>query len=108
MMDIISEISEEAMHPLDSILTLDRVIFNVFIGQGGRHCQGVTPDTGSDVRDAERQSAPFALVDQAWHDGGSVQYSFSHAQKEVIGDVSLKRLDKIETIFYNMSCRMNE
>ncbi len=78
---------------LDSILTLDRVIFDVFIGQGGCHCQGVTPDTGSDVWDAERQSAPFALVDQARHDGASVQYSFSHAEKGVRGDVSLKSLE---------------
>lgn len=82
------------------------MIFDIFIGQGGCHCQGVTPDAGSDVGDAERQSAPFALVDQAWHDGGSVQYSFSHAEKGVCRDVSLKSLDNIEIMFYNISYRM--
>lgn len=46
------------------------MILNIFVGH--RSCQGqsVTPDTGSDVRDTEGQSATVLLVNESWHGGG--------------------------------------
>ncbi len=67
-------------------------------------CKPLTQEVMSET--LRGRALPFALVDQARHDGGSVQYSFSHAEKGVREDVSLKSLDNIETIFYNISCRM--
>lgn len=52
------------------ILTLNCVILDIFIGHGGCHGQSVTPDTGSDVRDAEGQSAPVLLVNESRHGAG--------------------------------------
>lgn len=53
-----------------ALLTFDCVILNVFIRQRGRHGQSVTPDTGSDVRDGEGQSASVLLVNESRHFAG--------------------------------------
>lgn len=55
------------MRSREVTLTFYGVILNVFIRHGGCHGQGVTPDAGGDVRDAEWQRAALGLVDQAWH-----------------------------------------
>lgn len=51
----------------EDTLTFYGVILNVFICHRRRHGKGVTPDTGSDVRDAEGQCGALGLVDKAWH-----------------------------------------
>lgn len=48
-------------------LTLDCMILYVFISHGGGQSQSVTPDTGSDVRHAERQSAAALFVNESRH-----------------------------------------
>lgn len=55
------------------------MILNVFVRHGGRHGQGVTPDAGSDVRDAEWQRGTLGLVNQAWH-GCRLAAVLSHTQ----------------------------
>lgn len=50
--------------------TFDCVILNVFIRQRRCHGQSVAPDTGSDVRDTEGQSASVLLVNESRHLAG--------------------------------------
>lgn len=51
-------------------LTLNRMVLHVFIGHRGCQGQSITPDTGSDIRDTEGQSAPVLLVNESWHCAG--------------------------------------
>lgn len=48
-------------------LTFNCVILDVFISHGGSHGQGITSDTGGDVRYTERQSTPVFLVNESRH-----------------------------------------
>lgn len=43
------------------------MILHIFVCQRGCHGQSITPDTGSDVRDTERQSGPVLFVDESRH-----------------------------------------
>lgn len=51
-------------------LTFNCMILDVLVSHGGSHGQGITSDTGGDVRYTEGQSTPVFLVNESRHFAG--------------------------------------